>query len=252
MPLFRSTWRLQNASCDNREVRGIYRRGDIVNVDRFINENPMAILDIIGESATFVKRVNQDFNRSEDRIPETYPEYRNARYHLIGSLQNRNVSYNLGTSSFNVVPVSDEDEWIDDGVDTDEFNLNTGTSIFDQIRSSRNASNRNNRNVEAPRERTYRERYEAHIKEDEMSRLTVSDLPDEYINELNNIYAVDWATQQLTLSTQTTLDWFENIIPNINGLRVNEIRVDITQSSQIEWRLNGTFYYREQASIQGE
>lgn len=250
MPLFKSTWRLQNASCNRNEVRGIYRRGDVVNVDRFIEENPTAFLDIIGESATFRYPVVENFNRSDDRIPENFQEYRDSRYRLIGSLQNRNVSYNLGGSSFASMQIEGTSWDEDDGIQVDDYDLSSiGTSIFDQIRNSRATSNRNTRVQESVREKSYRERYEEHLKEDEIERLTLSDLPDHYIDQLNDIYEIDWATQHLTISTQNTLDWFGNVIPNIKGLRVNEIIVDIGQSSLIEWRLIGTFYYKERASI---
>ena len=89
------------------------------------------------------------------------------------------------------------------------------------------------------------------MKEDDIKNITIEDLPMEYLERLNTFFAVDWATEQLNVSSHTTLDWFDKIIPSITGLRVDEIRVDVSYSSQIEWRMVGTFYYKEEALLQG-
>lgn len=260
VPLFKSTWKLRNATCDRDSITSVYVRGSSVNVDRFIEENPNAILDSTGESATFITMVNEDFNNSYDKIPENFNDYKRSRYLLIGSMQNRNVSFNIGASSFistgsNIVSQDDHNE--NDEIHDSGY---VNTSILGQLRNnvnnfvdnSRSNFSNQNRSNDEKEELTYKEQYENHIKEEDIEALNISDLPDNYLMKLQNIYEVDWATQQISISTPTTLDWFSNIIPDVNGLRINEIRVELGGSSQIEWRLLGNFYYREKASLQNE
>lgn len=262
VPLFKSTWGLRSASCNSDNVRSMYIRGDVVSVNSFLSENPNAVVDMLGESATFVKENNQDFSKSQDNIPETPQEYRYARYTLIGVLQNRNLSYNLGASAYNIEPIDGYGmDMMSSGVDENTSNLGiSGSSIIDQIRdAANNIGNRvNNRvnnslnnevGINSETNLTYKERYENHLTEEEINQMTIGDLPEENLIELNNLFQVDWQTQQLRLSTTSTLDWFKNVIPEINGLRINQINVNISSSSVVEWELIGTFYFKESSNI---
>ena len=246
MPLFKSTWKLENASCNENNIIAVYQRDSIVNVDEFLSENPNARLDALGETATFIEDIKYEFNKAKDKIPENNIEYNRARYDLIGFLQNRNVTYNLGSSSIDITNI---------GGNGGNFN-STRSNIIERVRNTINlsSSNSNSENIVNETNNTqdnFKEKYENHMKEDDIRNITVEDLPMEYLERLNTFFEVDWATEQLNISSHTTLDWFNQIIPSITGLRVDEVRVDVSSSSQIEWRMIGTFYYKEEALLQG-
>ena len=245
MPLFKSTWKLESAICNENNIIAVYQRDNVVNVDMFLSENPDAKLDALGESATFIEDVKYEFDKAKDKIPEDNIEYNRARYDLIGFLQNRNVTYNLGSSSIDITNInsnrgsssteSNVVNKVSNLINLDNINLNSGNRI-DEISLDKES---------------FKQRYEKHMKEDDIKNITIEDLPMEYLERLNTFFAVDWATEQLNVSSHTTLDWFDKIIPSITGLRVDEIRVDVSSSSQIEWRMVGTFYYKEEALLQG-
>lgn len=251
--LFKSTWRLRNASCNANNIESMYTRGDIVNVNNFLSENDNAIIDMIGESATFRENVDNVFSRSEDDIPNTPSEYKQARYSLIGSLQNRNVTYNIGSSAFETESTSGDESVNYDNEMSSDMNI-SGESILDQIRNARGSdnvsnSNNNQNNGFENNDITYKEQYENLLERKDVEEMTIEDIPDEKLAELENILQTDWQTQQVSISTTSTLDWFKNIIPLVKGLRIKQINVNISSSSQVEWELIGTFYFKESSNI---
>lgn len=229
-PVFRSTWKLRQASCDGDSVRTIYERNGVLNVSAFLANNPNASINPEGDIATISKQTLYQKKPIDEEIPQNVEESKDAKFNIIGFLQDRpDISY-----QFNSRSMSDNGQ-----------NISLGSDARNIQRRIFNMSPEDETTINMDQYETYVKKLENMPSEEEINNMGVEDLPMDKIMTLREAFREDWQQEFLILRSANSISWFSGLYTNIPGLRVNKVDLNILPNNSIEWVIESPFFYKQ-------
>jgi hypothetical protein len=229
-PVFRSTWKLRQASCDGDSVETIYERNGVLNVSAFLAINPSASVNPEGDIATISKQTLYQKKPIDEEIPQSLEESNDAKFNIIGFLQDRpDISY-----QFNRRPMSEDGQ----GVSLSRDARNIQRRIF-------NMSPEDESKLNMEQYDTFVEKLEHMPSEEEIKNMGVEDLPMDKIMKLREAFREDWQQEYLVLRSANSISWFSGLYTDIPGLRVSRVDLNILPNNSIEWVIESPFFYKQ-------
>lgn len=229
-PVFRSTWKLRQASCNGDKVETIYERNGVLNVSSFLDNNPNAKINPEGNIATISKQTLYKKKDIDENIPQSIDEYNDVKYKIIGFFQDRpDITYQFNQRPSNQAMSAGE----------------LSPKTRDIQRRLFNMSQENVEKINLEDYETYVEKLEVLPTKEEIENMNINDLPSDKIETLREQFRENWQQEYLVLRSANSISWFSGLYSDTPGLRVSRVDLNILPNNSIEWVIESPLYFKQ-------